>query len=1085
MVLGEVNGMAAPAAATTPTKARGAETAPPTPREATVAPMAATTLTKNDTEKAPPTPQDLAKVPPAPPRHMPSSAPTTSEDGLLQFGRPDGKAGVEGQSLQDAFKRFRKERRRTKKRVPAAVLAQRAAARRAADPGDNAKLRRKFIERAKHYIGTPYAERYHKPGDPLYGKPLYLDCCNLIRRCVQDLRADFGFDLGDWNQAYQFSTLPDAVAFGDLRPGDLMFVEATYRSGRHKQQRMNIVHVEIFLGEEFGTGPESTLGSRNRWGCVEVHDSFRYTSQFYDITNVFWRSLDPWCAGRCDAALLREVYGKHDPYSAAAAANKKKSIFAADDEVDAVPEEDAAFLCWADLDERRAAPSTVSGPMTLLDVLRDAGSVASLGAYVGFRDVGTLHAVSATARAVLESDDAAPAVWHAACAGLGRERGLFVPAEPAPAPGASTANASTAAAMAWKRLFFNQLWPARFKWDGDAGRTKRDFKIEVCVRFRPEDEGDEVAVAKSNDVVLPLHQYLRLQRDRRKDAKEDQGPLVGAAAAPPELLDAVTGREMTSPVRLPSGVVVDRAWAEAHLRRRGTDPYDGARLDPSTTFEPASEVRAKLAVFSKTRGAPAAVGVAGSEVVQRLAGSNTLDPTVLDAVLEAERLAASAAAAEEAEKRTSQRELLAEQDEEDDAAATARDRAPEDAPMKATAAQLTQGLEKAEAQVKEIEAEAETEADDAPRRAPSGAKVLAVQPTRVVVHVPGAGVRPFPFSRVFEDEDQARVHASVGAPAVAAVLNGLNACVLCYGQTGSGKTHTAFGPPGATEGGDAAGLVVRCLRDLATADCTVALQYVEIYNETVVDLLTGEPCDVRRDNGELTGCVEAEVGSTDDALRLLRAGSVRKRFAATQMNARSSRAHSVVVARVRQSRGDQILESTLQLVDLAGSERIYKSGAIKDAARCGEAVAINGSLMVLGKVIAALVEGRAHVPYLESKLSCLLRAALGGASRTTAVVCCRRRHDHADETLQALRFGKRCALVTNFAEQVAASSAADALKTIDATIAQCEQSLAGLRDRGSGNLATAKTLQDRLAQMRTRRRAITDVVRREARVAEA
>ena len=130
MVLGEVNGMAAPAA-TTPTKAA------------------------NDAEKAPPTPQDLAKVPPAPPRHMPSSAPTTSEDGLLQFGRPDGKAGVDGQSLQDAFKRFRKERRRTKKRVPAAVLAQRAAARRAADPGDNAKLRRKFIDRAKHYIGTP------------------------------------------------------------------------------------------------------------------------------------------------------------------------------------------------------------------------------------------------------------------------------------------------------------------------------------------------------------------------------------------------------------------------------------------------------------------------------------------------------------------------------------------------------------------------------------------------------------------------------------------------------------------------------------------------------------------------------------------------------------------------------------------------------------------------------------------------------------------------------------------------------------------------------------------------------------------
>ena len=120
-------------------------------------------------------------------------------------------------------------------------------------------------------------------------------------------------------------------------------------------------------------------------------------------------------------------------------------------------------------------------------------------------------------------------------------------------------------------------------------------------------------------------------------------------------------------------------------------------------------------------------------------------------------------------------------------------------------------------------------------------------------------------------------------------------------------------------------------------------------------------------------------------------------------------------------------------------------------------------------------------PALRRRVRACVGPALGGASRTTAVGCGRRRHDHADETLQALRFGKRCALVTNFAEQVAASSAADALKTIDATIAQSEQSLAGLRDRGSGNLATAKTLQDRLAQMRTRRRAITDVVRREAR----
>ena len=57
----------------------------------------------------------------------------------------------------------------------------------------------------------------------------------------------------------------------------------------------------------------------------------------------------------------------------------------------------------------------------------------------------------------------------------------------------------------------------------------------------------------------------------------------------------------------------------------------------------------------------------------------------------------------------------------------------------------------------------------------------------------------------------------------------------------------------------------------------------------------------------------------------------------------------------------------------------------------------------MGKVIAALVEGKSHVPYLETKLTTLLKGALGGASRTTALICCRQDDAQADETLQALR----------------------------------------------------------------------------------
>ena len=59
-------------------------------------------------------------------------------------------------------------------------------------------LRNKFINQAKSYFGVPYAEKYQPEGSPKL--PLYLDCCGLVRQCLKDLRADFGFLTGKWNQ---------------------------------------------------------------------------------------------------------------------------------------------------------------------------------------------------------------------------------------------------------------------------------------------------------------------------------------------------------------------------------------------------------------------------------------------------------------------------------------------------------------------------------------------------------------------------------------------------------------------------------------------------------------------------------------------------------------------------------------------------------------------------------------------------------------------------------------------------------------------------------------------------------------------
>ena len=77
----------------------------------------------------------------------------------------------DGPSLQDAFKAFRDRKRQQQRQVPTKVLRAKAAERRAADPvGDKARLRSKFIAKCMESIGVPYAERYHKPGDELWGR---------------------------------------------------------------------------------------------------------------------------------------------------------------------------------------------------------------------------------------------------------------------------------------------------------------------------------------------------------------------------------------------------------------------------------------------------------------------------------------------------------------------------------------------------------------------------------------------------------------------------------------------------------------------------------------------------------------------------------------------------------------------------------------------------------------------------------------------------------------------------------------------------------------------------------------------------
>lgn len=346
------------------------------------------------------------------------------------------------------------------------------------------------------------------------------------------------------------------------------------------------------------------------------------------------------------------------------------------------------------------------------------------------------------------------------------------------------------------------------------------------------------------------------------------------------------------------------------------------------------------------------------------------------------------------------------------------------------------------------------EKTDTTRSATAG--VVSVGPKEIVMCAPGIGLRPFRcFDSVLCDKaSQATVFETVARRQVADFVNGLNCTIFCYGQTGSGKTHTLFGKDTDSATGLAsisadAGLVPRVCAEIAAAvaqrqrfmdECTLQLSYVEVFGEDVSDLLKGDQKSVGAWKGTavravLDGCMRVIVNSMEHMESLLQRGEAAKRYAATAMNGRSSRAHSLLILTLTQTVGSIKAVSNLCLADLGGSEQLTKSGATGE--RMHEAIGINKGLLALKQCIRALNNNLKHVPYHDSKLTELLSSGLGGNSKTAVVVTASLEPRHASESLQSLRFGEACAAVTNVAD-VQQSSVAHLIAELDAQIASTE-----------------------------------------------
>ncbi|PPE02948.1 hypothetical protein GOBAR_DD00018 [Gossypium barbadense] len=293
----------------------------------------------------------------------------------------------------------------------------------------------------------------------------------------------------------------------------------------------------------------------------------------------------------------------------------------------------------------------------------------------------------------------------------------------------------------------------------------------------------------------------------------------------------------------------------------------------------------------------------------------------------------------------------------------------------------------------------------------------------------------YTFDHVFDENfSNSDIYELLTKDIIHAAVDGFNGTAFAYGQTSSGKTFTMNGSS------NDPGIIHRAVNDIfqkinmiSDREFLIRVSYMEIYNEEINDLFAVENQKLQiHENLErgifVAGLREEIVNNAEQVMKLLESGEVNRHFGETNMNARSSRSHTIFRV-VIESKGkdtgsfgdysssDAIRVSVLNLVDLAGSERIAKTGT--GGVRLKEGKYINKSLMVLGNVINKLSDSakrRAHIPYRDSKLTRILQPALGGNAKTSIICTVAPEEIHIEETKGTLLFASRAKRVTNCAQ---------------------------------------------------------------------
>ncbi|CAG9562966.1 unnamed protein product [Danaus chrysippus] len=286
----------------------------------------------------------------------------------------------------------------------------------------------------------------------------------------------------------------------------------------------------------------------------------------------------------------------------------------------------------------------------------------------------------------------------------------------------------------------------------------------------------------------------------------------------------------------------------------------------------------------------------------------------------------------------------------------------------------------------------------------------------------GKDVGPsYTFDKVYDTKTKTEdVYNDVAKNIVEAATRGFNGTIFAYGQTSSGKTYTMTGT------NEAPGIIPLAvlnlfdiIKSIPDRDFLVRVSYVEIYNESLIDLLDlKNKVKIKETHSGVKLCTTEKLTVTPaEVLELMEQGKANRQTGSTNMNEESSRSHSIFQITIESREhieGEEevgsVNVSQLNLVDLAGSERSGQTGAT--GIRFKEGTHINKSLSVLGLVIKQLSEDQnKHVSYRDSKLTRILQNSLGGNAKTSII--CAVTPAAVEETISTLQFANRAKAIKN------------------------------------------------------------------------